>query len=298
MSELGNALRGATLPTPAAGEEDVIAAARREFPHMRKRAESARKRKVAAVALGLVVALVSPPGQAAVSWATDLIGIGDVGGPPTNSERPELAQPVGEQIVIGNGDAPDGTPFEIVAYRTQSPSAGNPEAGTACVFVDFPTSGASGSGSCGVPPLEQGRFLHVGSVSGPATSRGPSNPVVSGFVAESVDRVHVRVPGSETSTSTELIRVDAVTQERLGIPDVSFFLAFLPEEFRVEGLSDGSEELELTAYDRNGNLLARDVRGELIGTTSPPESLLDQCEESVGSGSGNDLCRELLEFYR
>lgn len=297
MTEFGKTLREASLPTPPAGEERALAAARTEGQRIHNRTASSRRKRVAAIGLGLVVALISPPGQAAIGWATELIGTGDVGGSPTDSERPAAVQPDGEQVVIGNGEAPDGTPFEVVAYKTHSSSAGDPDRGAACVFVDFPTVDSSGSGSCGVPPLGQGHFLYVGTVSGPSPSGEPSDPMVSGFVAESVDHVQIATRSSEAPRSAEIIRIDAATRERLDLPEVGFFLAFLHNGFNVQGLSSGREQLEVAAFDRGGALVAREVRGEVRDGGSPPESLLNACEEAIASGSTNEVCRELLQTY-
>lgn len=223
----------------------------------------ARRHRYGLLALGavcLVAAALSPPGQAAISWAGELVGIGEVGGPPTSDDRPEGVSPASDQVVIANGSAPDGTRYEIVVYRTDDPVAGDPERGSTCIFVDFPAREGTNGGACGDNTFEgEGRMFPYG-VSGPAEDGVPENPYVSGYVKPEVARVTVRREGDHgPPIEAEVARLDGQLQQRIGADaPIGLFLAFLPRDFDVEDLGMRGEALEITAYDPAGAVLERD----------------------------------------
>ena len=113
-------LRELPVPDSRAGLAQSVAEARAEIaarpePAPRERAWPRRALALAAVALALVVALLSPPGRAASAWVGELVGIGDVGGEPTL--EPGGFRTPGTGVVVANGSAPDGSRYEWVAYR-------------------------------------------------------------------------------------------------------------------------------------------------------------------------------------
>ena len=116
-------LRELPVPDSRAGLAQSVAEARAEIaarpePPSRERAWPRRALALAAVALALVVALLSPPGRAASAWVGELVGIGDVGGRPTL--EPGRFRTPGTGVVVADGSAPDGSRYEWVAYRCKA----------------------------------------------------------------------------------------------------------------------------------------------------------------------------------
>lgn len=64
----------------------------------------------------MIVVLLTPPGRAASLWVGALVGIGDVGGPPTQEKRGGFML-ADTAVVIDDREAPDGSRNEWVAYR-------------------------------------------------------------------------------------------------------------------------------------------------------------------------------------
>lgn len=109
------------LPTPSSTEarERTVARARAEVGGRDRAAGVPRLDRpwllgVAAAALLVAVLLLTPPGKAASAWVGELVGLGDVGGKPTLDRRPGGER--GSAVVIDNGQAPDGSRYEWVAY--------------------------------------------------------------------------------------------------------------------------------------------------------------------------------------
>jgi hypothetical protein len=162
--------------------------------------------------------------------------------------------------VIATGKAPDGTPYEIVAYRTDEPVAGEADRGATCIFVDFPTEKGPSGGSCGDKVLSVGKKLLVSRVSGSAPGGPPANPQVTGYVSPDVAKVTVKRVGSDEPTETaDLAILDGDLRRRIGAEaPIGFFLAFLPTNFPIEELRFGGEALEVSALDSSGQLVARE----------------------------------------
>ena len=106
-------------PHAEAGRGRMREAGRRRPPRLPDPAPSARRGtflSLAAAAVLVLVVLLTPPGRAASAWVGELVGIGDVGGPPTQEKRGSFAV-ADTAVVIDNGEAPDGSRYEWVAYR-------------------------------------------------------------------------------------------------------------------------------------------------------------------------------------
>ena len=78
------------IPTPPAvqAREQAVTEARAEVAQRGTGATPSRDWRprmlsIAAALLLVIVVLLTPPGRAASAWVGDLVGIGDVGGPPT-----------------------------------------------------------------------------------------------------------------------------------------------------------------------------------------------------------------------
>jgi hypothetical protein len=207
--------------------------------------------------LALIVGLaLTPPGQAAISWAAGLVGIGDVGGPPTSDERPAMVTPASEQVVIGKGQSPGGSPYEIVAYRTDDPVAGESDVGATCVFVDFLQGDGQNGGACGDHLFRSGHALYFEGMSGHAGKRDvPETPYAMGYVTPEVDHVTVQVGDSDSPPETaQLVELNADYAQRLS-SDVQFgyFLAFLPKGFQVSpSVDELPQQVTVRAFDRTG----------------------------------------------
>lgn len=110
-------LRELTVPGGEEARERTVRAARAQVAtgERPRRQRAARRRLLIAVAgsVLLVAALLTPPGRTASGWVGELVGVGDVGGSPTNEKRGFEG---GNPIVINNGTAPDGSRYEWVAY--------------------------------------------------------------------------------------------------------------------------------------------------------------------------------------
>jgi hypothetical protein len=194
------------LPASAAACERTVAAARAEVgvPRARRpRPVVGRRLATALCAIALLAAgLLTPPGRAAAEWVGDLVGIGEVGGKPTNG--PTGFQKPGTGVVIDNGTAPDGTRYEWVAYgcKVDLEDQGLPERFEGVgVSLEWPSVKGEGGGSC--EEVEPGRRATVFDSYGvsiiPSQFHGVAQPdlVVSGETGRAVRRVEVVFNGSD-----------------------------------------------------------------------------------------------------
>jgi hypothetical protein len=253
----------------------------------------------------LLVALflaATPPGRSAVSWAGELVGIGEVGGPPT-LDQDGRAAPYGEAIVFETGTAPNGEQFEIVAYQTRGlDSAGlsiEPEvkaelSRAICVSLQFPVSNRRHGEICYTGrPTE--REVRVGVI-----SASPDVPflIVQGEANARTSAVEViyRGPeGEELTVPATVVQVSGELGERIGVNEVSeptaFFWAFLP---MIEGLARGGEigalasgaELTAVATDAGGNQIGTDTYSVKRLTARPAiPNLRERCPDIPLRGS-------------
>ena len=224
----------------ASGELRVIAALGREFDRVIER-ESARRRLLprggarklgmaCAVAL-LAFTLLTAPGREAAAWVGDVVGIGEVGGPPSQDNHGvEDRDSPYDPVVTDNGRAPDNTRYEWVAYRCKvdlrdEGQPGPPLRGLT-VALEWPTvKGHHGEGFCEGP---RGRKERVPVVGGfdvdvvPSQLKGVEKPdvVVSGTVsAAAARRVRVvyRDPrGKDQDLAVDFERVTGPIREQAG----------------------------------------------------------------------------------
>src|SRR5919112_2853067 len=102
------------IPTPPAvqARERAVAEARAEVAQrdtdVPPREWRPRLLSLAAALLLVIVVLLTPPGRAASAWVGDLVGIGEVGGPPTQEKRGGFAD-AGSAGVVDQRGAPDGS---------------------------------------------------------------------------------------------------------------------------------------------------------------------------------------------
>jgi hypothetical protein len=223
-------LHEAPVPEAGAARERTVVAARRAVapattaspapeptrrrrPLLRDRGRSPTRRFApAAVATALAVAalLVAPPGRSALAWVGELVGIGEVGGPPTQTPS---GLGTSREVVIDNGVAPSGARYEWVVFDCDGGGRG--------ISLEWPRF--HGEGWCSREP-ESGATLAsygVGIVPG---ERGSAPDLVArGTVGRRVHRLDILYAdprGAETELEVDFARR----------PDGSggVFTAFLP----------------------------------------------------------------------
>jgi hypothetical protein len=230
---------------------------------------------LAAAALVVAVVLLTPPGRAASAWVGELVGIGDVGGPPTQDGRgPETS----EEVVIDNGRAPDGTRYEWVAYRCEVDLR---DEGLQTRFqgigvsLDWPGArGPGGGGGCeeATGSRESHHFTSHGVHILPSQFKGVERPdlVVAGSTGPRVHRVRIIYTdrfGEEHELPVDFARVEGKLRELAHRSEpLGTFTAFIPGDWaardELESRLDlralyGTGELELGSLGRRERAQAR-----------------------------------------
>ncbi len=290
------------IPTPPAAQarEQAVAEARAEIAQRATGAVPAREWRprllsIAAAVLLVIVVLLTPPGRAASAWVGELVGIGDVGGPPTQDTRGRFEKP-STAVVIDNGVAPDGSRYEWVAYgcRVGADENMGSEFEGIGISLDWPAvKGHEGGGVC--EELEgrpTGRaFSQHGVHVLPSQMRGVDEPdlVISGVTGPDVHRVAVIYTdgeGRERELPVDFARVEGKLREVASRPEaLGTFVAFLPGETaardEVESRLDlralyGTGKLELGPIGRRELKQARKAF-EACPATSLGPSAADDC---------------------
>ena len=256
------------IPTPPAvqARERAVAEARAAIAERGQQVELAREWRprllslVAAVLL-VVIVLLTPPGRAASAWVGDLVGIGDVGGPPTEDRRAFTVKDTA--VVIDNGEAPDGSRYEWVAYRCKvGPEHGaEPEFEGIGVSLDWPgVRPYEGGGSCeGLEGRPQpGAFNQHGVHVLPSQMKGVAEPdlVISGVTGPDVYRVSVIYTdgqGEKHELPVDFVRVEGKLSEQASRPEpLGTFIAFVPGEWAAR--DELESRLDLRALYGTGKL--------------------------------------------
>jgi hypothetical protein len=257
------------LPAPPAAEarERAVAEARaevsgREQPARRGRAPGRRVLVAALAAAVLAVALLTPPGRDASAWVGELVGIGEVGGSPTLTER-GFAD-TSREIVIENGRAPDGTRYEWVVYecrvdmREDGLGEGFRGVGTS---LDWPgANGNEGGGSCGEKertPSDH-TFNDIGLRIVPSQFKDVAEPdlYMAGSTGTNVHRVRViyrDTRGETQDLPVDFARVEDELRDRVGdAAPGGTFVAFVPGAWAAR--DDVVARLDLRALTGTGKL--------------------------------------------
>jgi hypothetical protein len=294
------------IPTPQAtrAREQAVAEARAEIA-ARGESDGAAARpsrewrprvlSIAAAAVLVVVVLLTPPGRAASAWVGELVGIGDVGGPPTQEKRGRFEK-ASTAVVIDNGVGPDGSRYEWVAYECKVEA----EEGIGTQFegigvsLDWPgVQDHEGGGSCeelqGRP--RSGVFSQHGVHVLPSQMKGVAEPdlVISGVTGPDVHRVSVIYTdgeGIERELPVDFARVEGKLREVASRPEaLGTFVAFLPGETaardEIESRLDlrarfGTGKLKLGPIGRREREQARKAF-EACPATSQGPSPADDC---------------------
>ena len=267
------------LPVPDSTEtlEHTLAQARLEAPERpapRASVSPWRRPLLAAGAVALLVVLASltPPGRAASAWVGDLVGIGEVGGPPS------IDEPSGTGVVVDNGRAPDGSRYEWVAYRCNIRRGDESAAARfGGVGLDLGWPGdkpVKSSVDCSEEETgrKPGVFQSLGTQIQPTQFKGVAEPdlVISGATGPAVHRVSIiytEPDGRSRQLPVDFARVRGELRRlaRRSVP-LGTFTAFLPGE--VATRDEVESRLDLRALETTGKLevgpIGRRERAEAV----------------------------------
>jgi hypothetical protein len=221
----------AELPVPAADEarERTVTAACAAVEALPARRRRPRRAAVAAGVLALGLALVSPPGQAAISRLGELVGIGEVGEPPTLGPA--------HGVIVDNGRAPDGSGYEWTAYRagnTYEIDGERVRLEESCIGLDWPQDRRQlGWSSCSAFPdtskTPYGRYY----LTSHEIRRLDSGDVLLTGTTTAEPRalriVYTDAQGREHELAVDFARVEGEVLERIGARQpFGVFTAFVP----------------------------------------------------------------------
>ena len=303
------------IPTPPAAQarERAVAEARALIAEREAHGEAARAGldaaargrprllSLAAAVLLVFVLLLTPPGRAASAWVGELVGIGDVGGPPTEDRRGGFAVR-DTAVVIDNGEAPDGTRYEWVAYRCKvdlTDEGLDTKFSGIGVSLDWPeVKPYEGGGSCeGLQGRPQpGVFNQHGVHIVPSQMKGVAEPdlMISGVTGPEVRRVSVIYTdgeGQKHELPVDFARVEGKLRELASRPEpLGTFIAFLPGEWAAR--DEVASRLDLRALFGTGKLklgpigrAEREQAREAFETCDPlepdPASLPDRQDDKA-----------------
>jgi hypothetical protein len=262
------------IPTPQAAQarEQAVAEARAEIAARGETAARGRRPRVlaerpralsfAAAALLVLVILLTPPGRAASAWVGELVGIGDVGGPPTQEQRGFADNKAA--VVIDNGVGPDGNRYEWVAYECKvdlhDEGLDTSFEGIGISFEWPGVKGYEGGGHCeeaaGRP--QPGTFGSHGVQILPSEREGVAEPtlMVSGTTGPEVHKVSVIYrdgEGKEHELPVDFARVEGKLREIARRPEaLGTFVAFVPGEWAAR--DEIESRLDLRALMGTGKL--------------------------------------------
>jgi hypothetical protein len=270
---LAERLREVTVPSAAGARERAVAEARAELgsatlsAQARERLPGAGFRRalaLAAAALLAVVFLLTPPGRAASAWVGELVGIGDVGGEPTQPGR-TFGKP-GTAVVIDIGTAPDGSRYEWVAYTCEVDLRDEGEdthfTGIGLSFEWPGVNGHEGGGICeelqGRPRARDQAIGSHGVHLVPSQTKGVERPdlVISGSTGPGVHDVkvlYVEPDGTQHELPVDFARVEGELRELAHRPEpIGIFVAFLDGD--IAARDEIEQRLDLRALLDTGKL--------------------------------------------
>jgi hypothetical protein len=217
----------------------------------------------------------TPQGRDAVSWAGELVGIGEVGGPPASEIRGD-SEPSRGPIVFATGTAPNGEPFELFAYRVEDIGSGDAAKAGTCVATRVPaTEDGTGTMCFTEGPTEREVRIYEMSFA-PGSGMG----VLSGEVNLAADEVTVDYTdegGQRRTLDATVADLSGELGDRIAIPNpTSFFVAFLPGATDIDDLC--SYGITATATDGEGGLIGTDKLDEPCEADRAARELLDDLE--------------------
>jgi hypothetical protein len=266
---LSKRLRDISVPRAIDAREGAVAEARAEIAAREGSApvrgeERRRALALAAAALLALVFLLTPPGRAASAWVGELVGIGDVGGEPTQRYRTFGVD--GTAIVIDNGTGPDGSRYEWVAYQCKVDLRDEGEdtrfEGIGLSFEWPEVEGYEGGGGCeeleGRPPAPGNAIGSHGVHILPSEFKGVAEPtlMVSGQTGAAVHDVKViyqEPDGTRRELPVDFARVEGELRDLAHRPEaMGTFVAFLSGD--VAARDEIEQRLDLRALLDTGKL--------------------------------------------
>jgi hypothetical protein len=287
-------LRELSAPPATEARERTVAEARAEVAGREESARPPRRagRRALAIALAAAVlggALLTPPGREASGWVGELVGIGEVGGSPTLTERGFGG--TSRATVIENGRAPDGSRYEWVVYdcKVDMRDEGMPTRFEGIgIGLEWPDAkGREGGGSCAenVKPPPDHTFDSIGLHIVPSQFKGVADPdlVMAGATGTRVHRVRViyrDTSGEEHDLPVDFARVDGELRERVGdAAPGGTFVAFVPGEWAARDdvvarldlrALTGTGKLELGPFAREERRLMREAQRDCMAKHEAP----------------------------
>ena len=275
IETLERVLSEAPLPDADEARERTVASARARVRSRQGAGRPTRRWRrpalqLAAAAIALACLLLTPPGRAAADWLGGVVGIGDVGGSPTNEHRGFPA--TGAAIVINNGFAPDGSRYEWVAYpcKIDLRKEGLPERfegfGVSFEWPGSAQDGGAGGGSCaegeGDASERAGHYFgSFGTQIVPSQFKGVAAPdlVVSGETTPSVHEVRVVYTDARGGRHSRPVDFERIGRKLRGKITASrelggTFVAFIPGAWAAR--DDLENRLDLRALQGTGKLEA------------------------------------------
>jgi hypothetical protein len=308
---LAELLHGAAVPHREGAKERAVAAIAGQSDLLAD-SQSSPLRLRLGLALLAVLALslagfMTPPGRAVAEWAAELVGVGEVGGPPTKPSEVGPFTVTGDQIVLATGQTADHVDYEIVAYKSDRTIEGA-QGTTVCVNTEFPSVRSDGSGSCYAGALRYGGLCCSQVV---LENRATSIPYIEGQVSPEVESVSV----SYTDQAGNLREVQAVIgmitprfASALEVEHPSgLFMTSLPDlaEYEPENADTfrgPAEPVQITAVGGDGQIIETETYDALTDRIAEAEkareALRQQCAgsdiEELPPGALPDVCREAL----
>jgi hypothetical protein len=264
---------------------------------MANRAGSRRRsqrRVLTLCAAGLVAAsLLTPPGRAATGLVGEWLGVGEPGGPPSiegDRQRGMLQKEPIRPTVLTAGRAPDGTRFEFVLESFAEPARSDPpsEDFRYCLNLEWPrTAGINPQFGCyqAFPPavLDRAVFKRGGLI---FDNTSTTHVQVAGLARADVGDIRIRYKdedGGWRDAPVHFARVSGPVGARAGADGpVGVFIGFLPPAWLGYGASIDprpcppeqraidSDALEVTAYDDEGRVIAREIGNNLLSLGGRP----------------------------
>jgi hypothetical protein len=257
----------------------------------RSRRRAPRRALSVACAAGLVaVSLLTAPGRAATGAVGEWLGLAKPGDPPTVDER-RLRGGIHQEeatgaTVVAAGRAPDGARYEFVLEHVAGPAKSKLPTGYfgRCLNIEWPDGRAgqiSPQFGCypKFPPaaLDKSVVHPQGAMFDPTYT---THVQIGGFARADVSDVRIRYKdqhGAKRDAPVDFTRVTGAVRQRAGADGpFGVFIAFLPQAWLGYGASYDPrscppkersfdpEALELTAYDRDGKIIASDMGGNIL----------------------------------
>jgi hypothetical protein len=289
---------GTQLPlVEAFGEQLERAIANRHGSRRRS-----RRRVLTLCAAGLVaVSLLTPPGRAASGLVGEWLGIGEPGGPPTIEgprQRGALQKEPIRPTVLAAGRAPDGVRFEFVLESFAEPAKSDPPAEDFryCLNLEWPDAGTGGiNPQYGINPqfgcyrafppavLERAVVKRGGLIFDPSLT---THVQIAGLARSDVSDVRILYKdehGAKRDARVDFASVTGALRERAGADGpVGVFIGFLPSAWLGYGANYDprscppeehaydADAIEVIAYDRQGQAIARETGNNILSVGGRP----------------------------